>query len=103
MAPIRRRANAIYCGPTARSACWFSFGSDTVVNLSTSCVSFGRGNEWDFVMLVARHPKVRLGERRNKARLFCQRVLEEMYCERQRLKDSPAHAISDEEEEANLQ
>jgi hypothetical protein len=53
-------------------------------------------------MLFTRHPKVRLGERRNKARLFCQRVLEEIDCERQQLKDSPAHAISDEDEQANL-
>ena len=53
-------------------------------------------------MLFTRHPKVRLGERRNKARLYCQRSLEEMEHERQQLKDSPAHAISDEDDEANL-
>jgi hypothetical protein len=53
-------------------------------------------------MLSTRHPKVRLGERRNKARLFCQQVLEAMDCERQQLKDSPSHAISDEHEEAKL-
>jgi hypothetical protein len=53
-------------------------------------------------MLFARHPKVRLGERRNKARLFCQRVLEELDGERQQLIDSPAHAVADEEEQADL-
>jgi hypothetical protein len=62
----------------------------------------GRGNDRELVMLFIRHPKVRLGERRNKARLFCQRVLEEMHCERQQLEDSPAHAISDEDKEANF-
>ncbi len=53
-------------------------------------------------MLFTRHPKVRLGERRNKARLFCQRVLEEMDCKQQQLKGSPAQSISDEDEQANL-
>ena len=53
-------------------------------------------------MLVTRHPRVRLGERRNKARLFCQRVLEEMHSEHQRLKDSLDHPISDEDEEVKF-
>ena len=53
-------------------------------------------------MLFTRQPKVRLGERRNKARLYCQRSLEEMEHERQQLKDFPAHAISNEDEETNL-
>jgi hypothetical protein len=53
-------------------------------------------------MLFTRHPKVRLGERRNKARLFCQQALEEIYCERQQLKDSRTHAISNEDEQAKL-
>ena len=63
---------------------------------------FNRGNEWEFVMLFTRHPKARLGERRNKARLFCQQALEEIDGEHRQLKDSPADVMSDDEEEANL-
>jgi hypothetical protein len=38
-------------------------------------------------VLLKRHTRVRLGERRREAKLSCQRMLEEMDCERQQLKE----------------
>ena len=54
-------------------------------------------------MLFRKHTRVRLGERRREAKLFCQRVLDEMDGERQRLKEhSVANANSEDEDEATL-
>ena len=41
----------------------------------------------EVAVLFKRHTRVRLGERRREAKLSCQRLLEEMDCERQQLKE----------------
>ncbi len=54
-------------------------------------------------MLFRKHTRVRLGERRREAKLSCQRILEEMDCERQPLKEHcVANANPKDEEEATL-
>jgi hypothetical protein len=54
-------------------------------------------------VLFRKHTRVRLGERRRAAKLSCQRILEEMDCERQQRE---AHyitsAASEDEDEATL-
>jgi hypothetical protein len=47
----------------------------------------GFGRVWGVAVLFRRHPRVRLGERRREAKLCCQRILEEMDCERQQRKE----------------
>jgi hypothetical protein len=55
------------------------------------------------VVLFRKQKRVRLGERRREAKLFCQRVLDEMDGERQRLKEHcVANANSEDEDEATL-
>jgi len=54
-------------------------------------------------VLFRKHTRVRLGERRREAKLSCQRILEEMDCERQQLKEHcVANANPKDEEEATL-
>ncbi len=54
-------------------------------------------------MLFRKHTRVRLGERRREAKLSCQRILEEMDCERQPLKEHcVANANPKDEDEATL-
>jgi hypothetical protein len=50
-------------------------------------------------VLFRKHTRVRLGERRREAKLFCQRILEEMDGERQQLNEQClAHAIPDDDD-----
>ena len=53
-------------------------------------------------MLFRKHTRVRLGERRREAKLSCQRILEEMDCERQQLKEHCVADANPEEEDARL-
>jgi hypothetical protein len=54
-------------------------------------------------VLFRKHTRVRLGERRREAKLFCQRILEEMDGERQQLKEHcVATANPEDEDEATL-
>jgi hypothetical protein len=52
------------------------------------------------VVLFRKHTRVRLGERRREAKLFCQRILEEMDWERQQLNEQClARAIPDDDDD----
>jgi hypothetical protein len=63
----------------------------------------GLSKDWGLVVLFKKHTRVRFGERRRQAKLSCQRILDEMDCERQRLKDHcAANANPEDEEEATL-
>ena len=64
---------------------------------------WGLSKEWGLVVSFRKHTRVRLGERRREAKLSCQRILEEIDCERQRLKElCEANAIPEDEDEATL-
>jgi hypothetical protein len=59
--------------------------------------------EWGLVVLFRKHTRVRLGERRREAKLSCQRLLEEMDCERRQLEEHcVANANPEDEDEATL-
>jgi hypothetical protein len=53
-------------------------------------------------VLFIRHTRVRLGERRREAKLSCQRILEEMDCERQQLKERGVANASPKAKEVTL-
>jgi hypothetical protein len=63
----------------------------------------GLSKEWGLVVLFRKHTRVRPGERRREAKLSCQRILEEMDGERQKLKEHyVANAILEDEDETTL-
>jgi hypothetical protein len=53
-------------------------------------------------VLFKRHTRVRLGERRREAKLSCQRILEEMDCKHQQLKERCVANASPKAEEVTL-
>jgi hypothetical protein len=54
-------------------------------------------------VILRKHTRVRLGERRREAKLSCQRILELMDCERQQLNEHCVeNVIPKDEEEATL-
>ena len=53
-------------------------------------------------VLLRRHARVRLGERRREAKLSCQRILEEMDCEHQQLKERRVANASPKAKEVTL-
>ena len=46
--------------------------------------------EWGVAVLFRTHTRPRIGERRREAKLSCQRILEEMDCERPQLEERRA-------------
>jgi hypothetical protein len=53
-------------------------------------------------VLFRKHSRVRLGERRRAVKLSCQRILEEMDCERQQREGPCTNALPEDEDEAAL-
>jgi hypothetical protein len=62
----------------------------------------GVWEEWGVAVLFRRHTRARLGERRREAKLSCQRILEEMDCERWQLKERCVANASPKAEEVTL-
>ena len=63
----------------------------------------GLSKDWGLVVLFKKHTRVRFGERRREVKLSCQRILDEMDCERQPLKEHcVVSAIPEDKEAATL-
>jgi hypothetical protein len=65
------------------------------------CNTIGGAKRREWVVF-RKHTRVRLGERRRAAKLTCQRILEEMHCERQQREAHSVDVVSQDEDEATL-